>query len=198
MVREKETLAYYERNTDQYVLRTMNADMGDAQARFLSCLPEKALILDFGCGSGRDTKTFLDAGCDVEAVDGSEEICVRASEYTGIQVKRMLFSELDADSRYDGIWACASILHLPRTELASVLGRMEKALKTGGVLYTSFKYGTYEGMRNGRYFSDFTEETLKEFWKDATSLRIFDLWTAEDALPEKRDQLWLDLLARKD
>ena len=92
--------------------------MRSARQRFLACLPAGAAILDFGCGSGRDAKAFLELGFSVEASDGSEELCRRASELTGIPVKRMLFSELSAADRYDGIWACASILHLPRFQCA--------------------------------------------------------------------------------
>ena len=75
--------------------------------------------------------------------------------------------------------------------------RVRRALKPGGAFYASFKYGTFEGMRNGRYFTDFTEETLKEFWESATSLRIFDLWITEDVRPDRKDEKWINLLARK-
>ena len=109
----------------------------------------------------------------------------------------MLFTELDARDRYDGIWACASILHLSREELKSVLGRIENALKPGGVLYASFKYGEYEGLRAGRYFTDFTEETLTAFWQTAASMQIFDLWITKDARPEREEERWINLLARR-
>ena len=134
--------------------------MHDAQMRFLRNLPEKAYILDFGCGSGRDTKMFLQQGYRVDAVDGSEELCKRASEFIGAPVKQMLFNELCAINTYDGVWACSSILHLEKEKLLDVLRKIAAALKVKGVLYTSFKYGTFEGMRNGRYFADFTEKTL--------------------------------------
>lgn len=194
---EQETLKFYEQNTDHFVSGTLTADMQETRARFSAGLPPHALILDFGCGSGRDTKAFLDAGYQVEASDGSEELCEKASELTGIPVKHMLFQELDARDWYDGIWACASILHLPGKELADVIRKIEGALKPGGVLYASFKYGTSEGMRNGRYFTDFTEETLKAFWKSATSLQIFDLWLTQDVRPDRKDEKWINLLARR-
>ncbi len=120
-------------------------------------------VLDFGCGSGRDAKYFIDKGLEVTATDGSEELCKLASEYAGIPVRCMLFQELDDVERYDGIWACSSILHLPKDELRPVLKKMTKALKPDGIIYTSFKYGDFEGERNGRYFTDFTEESFAEF-----------------------------------
>ena len=138
---EKETLRFYDQNSEEFTAGTLAADMSQARSRFTAHLPPKGIILDLGCGAGRDAKAFLDAGFRVDAVDGSAELCASASAYTGIPVKQMLFSELDACERYDGIWACASILHLPKAELADVIGKIAKALKTGGVLYTSFKIG---------------------------------------------------------
>ena len=192
-----QTLQYYDQAPDAFVFSTLSADMSDTQSRFLSCLPDNALILDFGCGSGRDAKAFLEAGYQVEATDGSEELCVRASEYTGINVKKMLFNELDACDMYDGIWACASILHLPKADLADVLRRIEAALKPSGVLYTSFKYGDFEGVRKGRYFTDFTEESLKVFWSQETSMRIFDLWITQDVRPGREEDRWINILTRR-
>ncbi|MDE7358866.1 MAG: class I SAM-dependent methyltransferase, partial [Lachnospiraceae bacterium] len=111
------TLNYYNQNATQFCENTISVEFTATQQRFLSHLPVAAHILDFGCGSGRDTKAFLDQGCRVEAIDGSEELCKLASAYTGIQVRHMFFQELSAVSEYDGIWACSSILHLSRDEL---------------------------------------------------------------------------------
>lgn len=194
---QEQTLQYYDGEPERFVSGTVAVDMSDTQARFLARVPAGGLILDFGCGSGRDTKAFLEAGYRAEAADGSEELCALASAYTGIQVKHMLFQELDERERYDGIWACASILHLPRTELADVLGRIERALKPGGMLYTSFKYGAFEGIRTGRYFTDFTEETLEAYWKTASNLEIIDRWITRDARPGREAERWINLLARR-
>ena len=194
---ENQTLQYYNKDPDAFVTGTLSADMTNTRARFCSHLSKDSLILDFGCGSGRDTKAFLEAGYRVDAIDGSGELCARASAYTGIPVKKMLFQELDAQERYDGIWACASILHLPKTELADVLKRIEAAMKPGGILYASFKYGENEGVRSGRYFSDFTEESIQAFWKDASSMQIFDLWITRDVRPGREEEKWINLLARR-
>jgi len=194
---EKETLEYYDQIVKDFASRTLSADMSEEQGRFTACLPEGALILDFGCGPGRDTKAFLNAGYRVEATDGSEEMCRAASAYTGIPVKRMLFEELDVENRYDGIWACASLLHLPAGKLPDVLRKIERALKPGGVLYASFRYGDFEGMLNGRYFTYYTEETLRDTFGTVPGLRVFDMRIAEDRLPEKRELPWICVLARK-
>lgn len=132
---EKQTLEFYHLNNDAFIAGSLSVDMSPARNRFTALLPPNALILDFGCGLGRDTKAFLDAGFRVEAADGSEELAAKAAEYTGIQVKHMLFQDLDVENRYDGIWACASILHLPKAELGKVLRRIEKALIPNGTLY---------------------------------------------------------------
>ena len=191
------TLQYYENNAIEFSSGTIVADMGDARSRFMNLLQPDACILDLGCGSGRDTKAFLDAGYRVDAVDGSAKLCRLASEYSGIPVRQMLFQELDSLEAYDGIWACASILHLPKEELEAVLHLIHRALKQGGILYTSFKYGTYEGLRNGRYFTDFTEGTLQEFLKKIPSLLIEEVWITGDVRPGREEERWINLLARR-
>lgn len=175
----------------------MNADMNLTRERFLKHLPANAFILDLGCGSGRDAKSFLDGGYRVDAVDGSAELCRIAGSLTGIPVRQMLFQDLCAEDLYDGIWACASILHLSRAELKDVLFRITAALKKGGILYTSFKYGTFEGLRNDRYFTDFTEKTLAEFWTAFPALPITELWVTQDVRPGREEERWINLLARR-
>lgn len=160
-------------------------------------LPSGASILDFGCGSGRDTKYFLKRNYNVTAIDGSEEICKEASKYTGIKVKQMLFEELNDQNIYDGIWACASILHLSKNDLFLVFHKMNKALKENGIIYTSFKYGEFEGERNGRYFTDFTEDSLKEFILQIPQLQIKEIWTTGDVREGRGDERWLNILICK-
>ena len=191
------TLNYYNTNAHSFVSSTLSVDFTQTQDKFLHLLPPAAAILDFGCGSGRDTKYFLDAGMQVDATDGSEELCRLASEYTGIPVRQMLFEELDAKAQYDGIWACSSILHLSQESLKDVLKKMIAALKEHGIIYTSFKYGTFEGERNGRFFTDFTEETFRDFVADVDGIRIEEMWITGDVRPGRGDERWLNLILRK-
>lgn len=123
------TINYYNKYTKSFIQTTRSVDFINIQNKFLSYLPSGAFILDFGCGSGRDTKYFLKRNYNVTAIDGSEEICKEASKYTGIKVKQMLFEELNDQNIYDGIWACASILHLSKNDLFLVFHKMNKALK---------------------------------------------------------------------
>ena len=146
------TIDYYEQNSQTFIEGTLNVDFAEIQNAFLELLPEKAFILDFGCGSGRDTKYFLNRGYSVDAIDGTLELCKAASEYTGINIKHMYFHELNECEKYDGIWACASVLHVKRKELPEILQKMSMATKKYGIIYLSFKYGDFEGERNGRFF----------------------------------------------
>lgn len=126
---ETKTLDYYNKNASSFAEATVDVDFYDTQKHFQKLLPEQGYILDFGCGSGRDIKYFLSQHFQVDAIDGSEELCRIASDYTGIKVKKMLFKELEEIEKYDGIWACSSILHLPKRELKAVFEKMVKALK---------------------------------------------------------------------
>lgn len=191
------TLGYYDNHADEFYKSTVNIEFGTIQKHFLSMLQKGSHILDFGCGSGRDTKYFLEQGCHVDAMDGSIALCKLASEYTGIEVKNMLFQELEEKDRYDGIWACSSILHLPVTELAEVMGKMTRALKENGIIYTSFKYGTFAGERNGRFFTYMTEETFAELLDKTENLKVEEQWITSDIRPERGEEQWLNLILRK-
>lgn len=191
------TLEYYNRNITKFIHDTVAVDFAVTQEKFLRELKTETCILDFGCGSGRDTKYFLEHGYQVTATDGSIELCKAAGKYTGIPIKHMLFQELDETEIYDGIWACSSILHLSLPELEDVFHRMATALKEGGIIYTSFKYGTYEGERNGRYFTDMTEDKFSVFLQNIKELEIEEQWVTSDVRPGRGDEKWLNIILRK-
>ena len=191
------TIEYYNQNADMFAQGTRLVDFTVVQERFRKMLPVGSRILDFGCGSGRDTKYFLEKGYRVEATDGSSELCKLASVFAGIEVKEMLFQDLDVSGKYEGIWACSSILHLSKKELLPVIRKMCDALKDNGVIYTSFKYGDFEGERNGRYFTDFTEDTFDKFIKVIQELTIEEEWITSDVRPGRGEEKWLNLILRK-
>lgn len=191
------TLDYYNQNADAFVAGTISVDFKQKQDKFIGRLQAGDYILDFGCGSGRDTKYFLEVGMKVDATDGSEELCKIASKYTGIKVRQMLFQELDEYEKYDGIWACSSILHLPKDELKQVLIKMAAALNAGGIIYTSFKYGNYEGERNGRYFTDFTIDSFADFIQDVKHLKLIECWITGDVRHGRGEEKWLNLILQK-
>ena len=191
------TIEYYNQNADMFAQGTRLVDFTVVQERFRKMFPIGSRILDFGCGSGRDTKYFLEKGYRVEATDGSSELCKLANAFTGIEVKEMLFQDLDASGKYEGIWACSSILHLSKKELLPVIRKMCDALKDNGVIYTSFKYGDFEGERNGRYFTDFTEDAFDKFIKVIQELTIEEEWITSDVRPGRGEEKWLNLILRK-
>ena len=190
------TLTYYNTNAHRFTSDTLDVEFSTIQDSFLAQLPAGSLILDFGCGSGRDSRYFLQKGYRVEACDGSEEMVKAATRNAGIPVKKMLFSELNEENRYDGIFACASILHVPSKDLPDIFTRMKKAVKKGGILYVSFKYGTFEGIRNGRYFTDLTEESLHAILDRVGGLEIIRTGITGDARPGSEDEKWLNVLLR--
>lgn len=191
------TLAYYAQHAAYFASSTQDVDFRTTQDRFTRLLAPGASILDFGCGSGRDTKHFLDEGFALTAIDGSPELCAIAHELTGIPIRNELFADLADVAAYDGIWACSSILHLPKHELVDVLARMSRALKPRGIIYTSFKHGNFEGMRNGRHFTDFTEPTFRAFLDHFPDIRIEDAWVSTDVRPGREAEQWLNLILRK-
>ena len=191
------TLEYYAANAEAFASSTVDVAFSSVQKCFEGLLQPGARVLDFGCGSGRDAKHFLEAGFAVDAVDGSPELCRIASELTGLPVRCMRFEELSAQSIYDGIWACSSILHVPSRQLLALLAKMAAALKPGGVVYTSFKLGEFEGVRNGRYFSDFTPESFARLLDKVPALREEEHWISGDARPGREEEKWLNLILRK-
>lgn len=191
------TINYYDINAKEFVEGTLNVDFKATQDKFINKLPAKGYILDFGCGSGRDTKYFLAKDFNVDAIDGSIELCKIASEYTNIKVRHMYFNELSIVNKYDGIWACSSILHLSLDDLVDVFKRMSKALKDEGMIYTSFKYGDFSGERNGRFFTDMTEDSFAKLIANVDNLKVEEQWITADVRPQRGNEKWLNLILRK-
>ena len=191
------TLSFYNNNAHSFIARTVAANVETLRQRFIKYIPPNGYVLDFGCGSGRDTRYFLEKGYHVVATDGSEELCKVASAYTGVQVRKLLFQELQDENCYDGIWACSSILHVGRTEQPDIFRRMILALKEQGYIYTSFKYGTFEGFRGERYFTDFDEAGFRDFIRAFPELTIEKMWVTSDVRPERSNEKWLNIILRK-
>src|SRR5262245_5024139 len=144
-----ETLLYYERNAPTCISDTAGVDMSPLYEPFLALVPAGGRILDAGCGSGRDSLAFMARGYQVLAIDGAAAM-VRAAAAASVPAGRLRLQEVDFDAKFDGVWACASLLHVPRVEILEVLGRLARALRPGGVMYLSFKRGDGEVWRDGR------------------------------------------------
>lgn len=147
------TLDFYAGEAETYALRarqTANARLDT----FLDLLPPGAAILELGCGGGQDSQAMLARGFDVTPTDGSPEMARQAEDLLKRPVAVLPFDQLDASGLYDGVWANACLLHVPRANLAAVLSRIHKALKPGGMFYASFKAGSAEGRdRFDRYYN---------------------------------------------
>lgn len=191
------TINYYNEKTQDFIDSTVNVDFTATQDKFINKLQTGCHILDFGCGSGRDSKYFNDKGFQVTAIDGSIELCKFASELTGLEVKQMYFQDLCDVEVYDAIWACSSILHLPYSDLKEVMLKMIVALKQGGIIYTSFKYGNFEGLRNGRYFTDMDNAKFDDFISQYPNITVEELWVTGDVRPERSNEQWLNVILRK-
>lgn len=190
------TMAYYQRNAQTFFDATVGVDMSSLYAPFLRLVAPGGCVLDAGCGSGRDAKAFSTLGYRVEAFDASAEMMELAIAYTGLPVRQMTFSALETEERYDGIWSCASLLHLPQSELPEAMRRLARALKPGGVWYLSFKYGVSEREKEGRHFTDLDEAGLQTLVSPLPQVSIVEQWTTQDKRPD-RDEVWLNALLRK-
>ena len=162
-------------------------DAADGTAR-----TEGGLILDLGCGSGRDSLAFLEAGLAVDAVDGSAEMVKAASELTGLRAEHATFADFEPKGGYDGIWACSSLLHVPAAELPAIVAKYAAALKPGGRFYLSFKIGDHDGMRNGRWFTDMTEQSFRRLIDGVEDLTVDRIDVTSDVRPMRSDEKWLN------
>lgn len=192
-----DTIGYYNANAAAFAAGTVGVDMTDLRRRFTELLPAGSHVLDLGCGSGRDSLAFLQQGFSVTAVDGSRELCRLAAELTGLPVRCVPFAGLDYRSEFEGVWACASLLHVEKNSMAGVLRLTAEALKPGGVLYVSYKYGAEQRSVEGRLFSDYTERDLPVLFPSEGHLICREWWVTEDARPDRAGERWLNILCRK-
>lgn len=186
------TIDFYNKAFLNFTRDTQNVEFSVIQNKFFSYLRKGSLILDLGCGSGRDSKVFIENGYKVVALDASSELCRIASEYTGLNVVNSTFDDFETTDRFDGIWACASLLHAERKSLSSLIQKYISLLNENGVFYLSFKYGTYEGMRNGRYFNDLNEDLLNKCIAQVKDVEIGEISVSSDVRQGRENEKWLN------
>ena len=190
------TIDYYNYHAEEFTNLTLYVDMGSLYQPFLNLLPINAHILDVGCGAGRDILAFKKKGYRVDAIDYSEQLVKKATELTGLQVKHQSFYEVDEVAVYDGVWACASLLHCERSRLAEALEKMLRALKPSGVIYMSFKYGDSDREKDGREFTDLNEQQAQELLAQFDQVSLVQQWITVDNRPDREEQ-WLNILWKK-
>ena len=187
------TIEYYNKNVELFVSSTKDVEFNKMQNMLLKYLKKGDYILDLGCGSGRDSKAFLEKGFK----DGSEKLCNIASSYIGQEVIFTTFQNFKSDIKFNGIWACASLLHLPYKDLKEVIKNLRNNLKEEGYFYLSFKYGEFEGERNGRYFTNMTEKKFRNLIKDILEYEIVEEKITSDARKGREEEKWLNIILKK-
>ena len=190
------TLSFYEANARSFFDATVGADMSALREAFLSRLPPGAAILDAGCGSGRDAREFAERGHTVTAFDASAQLASLASRHCGVEVAVRSLAEVDEVDAYDGIWCCASLLHVPAAEMQSVLARLWRALRADGCMYVSFKLGKGEWTDGERRFTDADEEVVRAWFAPLAGVASVECWVTEDCRPD-RTQKWINGLATR-
>ena len=193
------TLEYYNKNAKAYCEQTLEGNMQENYDKFLDHLPTNAYILDFGCGSGRDSKYFLEKGYKVKVIDGSIEMCKLASKYINQEIICMNFEELKDINTYDGIWACSSILHVEKENLPNILNKMVDALKVNGIIYTSFKIGEGFEIKEEKYYNYLTKNEMIQILKDLNrNVKLIDYF---ETLPSTKriakNTIWGNFIIKK-
>jgi len=191
------TIQYYENNSDKFIKSTIDLDMSSIYARFLEEIPSKGKILDGGCGSGRDSLAFSKMGYEVTAFDASKSMVDAARRNTDIEVECMKFQDITWSNEFDGIWCCASLLHVPYSGIKDVFDRLIRSLRSSGAWYMSFKYGIEATSKDQRIFTNFTESTLKTELDAFSDLEIKDIWISRDLRHDRQDEKWCNALVRK-
>lgn len=187
------TKEYYSINSKDYISTTKDVDMSEHYNRFIHFLKKGATILDVGFGSARDMRFFANMGYEVYGVDNVSEFVDNAKR-CGLNVELCDFHNLPYVEKFDAIWACASLLH--SNDLPLAFENLYRALKSGGYIYLSMKYGNGSSVENGRFYQYINEESLKTLCESA-NLSIIEVYGSNDLL--KRNNGWINaILAKND
>lgn len=191
------TLSHYEENADEFVESTVDVDMSSLYERFLPLIPSGGHILDAGCGSGRDSLAFLNAGFRVTAFDASKALAERAGRLIAQAVEVATFRSFHSDDLFDGVWACASLLHVPLIELPPAVANLAACTRVGGMMYMSFKLGSGERVFKGRFFTDMNAEGLAALLKTLPELCPKETWISRDLRPGRESEGWFNAILVK-
>lgn len=189
-----ETIRYYNNNAQAFIDGTSTADMKYLLDKFADRLTTGASILDLGCGSGRDSVWFINQGFDVTAIDASSEMIRHCKSLIGDRAILADLEEFETTEKYDGIWACASLLHIPRERLAAAITKYSAMLKPGGCFFMSFKNREQDYKKDGRIFTCFTPPSLEQYLNDLNLFNKIDIYETEDVRPDRPGERWVSAI----
>jgi len=192
----RDNMSYYNQNAKEFFDGTINVNMASLYGEFLPLVKKGGLILDAGCGSGRDAKAFKVLGFRVHAIDASEELAKLAEQLINQPVHVTTFQQFKSQESFDAVWACASLLHVPFSELPGSIQKLSTSLKNNGVFYCSFKYGDDEIERNGRRFTNLNESLLQTVLS-GLPLRTAKTWLTSDLREGRDNEKWLNAILIK-
>ncbi|MGX9460965.1 class I SAM-dependent DNA methyltransferase [Shewanella sp. A14] len=191
------TIEFYDANSQAFFDSTVNVNVSELYHPFIQHLQIGSRVLDAGCGSGRDSKAFINMGYKVTSIDASVELAKAATAYSGQKVHVCQFAQIDTlQQHFDGIWACASLLHVSEASLPETFTALADSLVENGVFYCSFKHGDQERNHKGRFFTD-ANETRLEQWLKQTHLTILRTWITTDVRPGRDNEQWLNAILIK-
>lgn len=192
---------YYVRHAASLIAATRDVDMSEARRNFLAAVPSRdigsARILDAGSGSGRDALAFLRLGHAVEAFDASPMMIAATQAHAGVPTRLMRFEDFAWEHPFEGIWACASLLHVAAVDLPGVIDRLAAHLVPGGALYLSFKHGIGERLKDGRRFTDMTAESLAALLDGCRAFDQPEIWESRDCRPGRASEVWVNSVVKK-
>ena len=191
------TIDFYNKNAENYCSKTIGIDLTQIYEKFLKYIPKQGAILDLGCGSGRDSLYFLNNGFDVTSMDASIEMVKLSSKLINQKTIHRKIEDIDFKDKFDGIWACASLLHINKNATVDVYNKLLSALKIEGILYASYKYGINTMVKEERYFNNYDENSFSEMMKNIQSLEQIEFWTTLDLRQEGNNQKWLNILLKR-
>jgi len=191
------SIDYYNKNSEKYINDTMSVSMEELLKKFSVYLPNNGLVLDLGCGSGRDSLWFMEQGYEVLAIDGSIELVEHCRKLLEGRVIHTTFEDFESEKKFDGIWACASLLHIKPMDLPIIIDKYVNYLKQKGVFFMSFKAGEVDYVKDGRWFTNFTEDRLLLMMSSIQALEIIEVIKTQDIRKERQDEMWLSIIAMK-
>jgi 2-polyprenyl-3-methyl-5-hydroxy-6-metoxy-1,4-benzoquinol methylase len=194
MILNNLTIDYYQNNAQKYFDKTVNQPMDRFYKSFLGLIPNGGKILDAGCGSGRDMKAFSSRGYQVVGMESSENLARLAEDYTGQEILVKKFKDIDWVEEFDGVWAMASLLHVAKKDIFFAIDKLLASLKDNGIMFISLKQGEGEFVNCGRFYSYYTEESLREVL-ETHNASILGLFTSER---KEDNQKWINVLLRKE